>query len=75
MTSSPTFSDLLAQPGSSEAPAQPAPTAAGGVVINNQAKMAALSAPLQQARVRVETSRAALQRLAMTLAKETRGGF
>lgn len=68
MKAGPTFDNLLAQPGPSEAPAQD--EAAGGVVLNDQAKQAALQSPLQQARVRTQTSLANLKTLAMNLAKE-----
>lgn len=74
MQTSPTFSDLLAQPGSST-PAQPPPTAAGGFVLNDASKQAALSAPNQQARVRTQTSMERLKTLAQKLAQESRGGF
>lgn len=66
MNSSPSFSDLLAQPGPS---APEPPSAAGGVVLNDQAKQAALQHPFHQARVRKQTSLEALKTLAMNLAK------
>lgn len=67
MNGSPTFSDVLAQPGPS-APSAPS-GAEGAVVLNDHAKQAVLTSPLQQARVRKLTSWKALQSLAMSLAK------
>jgi len=73
MQAGPTFDNLLAQPGPSEAPAPQ--SAAGGVVLNDHAKQAALQSPFHQARVRTLQSLEGLKTLAQQLAQEARGGL
>lgn len=68
MNASPSFSNLLAQPGSS-APPDGSPDPSGGVTLNDRAMQAALSNPIQQARVAKEQARVALQGLAQQFAE------
>ena len=73
MEAGPRFSTLLAQPEPSEAPAQP--SAAGGVMLNDEVKQIALQNPYHLARVAVETSREALKRMAQKTAQGQNRGF
>lgn len=68
MNASPSFSSLLAPPGSS-APGPAPQGAAGGTMLNDRAMQAALMNPLQQARVAVEQSQQALMGLAQKFAE------
>lgn len=74
MTPRPTFSDLLATPGSSDdAPAQPSPVAGGSVMLNDSAKQVIMTDPRQQARIRKEASINALKGFAQQMAGATIG--
>lgn len=65
------FDALMAQPGPETAPAPPM-DAAGGLMSNSAAEQANMTNPLQQARIRTQTSLNALKRLAADLARTPR---
>lgn len=73
MQGGPTFDSLLAQPG----PSAPAPQtdAAGGVSLNDPAKQAAMSNPIQQARIAAQASLAAVKSLGVAQAERMTGGL
>lgn len=63
-----TFDALMAQPGPSATPDAP-PDAVGGTMSNSSVEQINMTNPLQQARIRTQTSLNALKRLAATLAQ------